>query len=77
MPKCLCSQLAPASSSAPKTNAERQQALRESRHEQGLKEVRNLWCHPEDEAALREHVTRLRRAKEHEGTRKCARLPPR
>lgn len=60
----------PASGGAPKTNAERQQALRESRHRQGLKEVRNLWCHPEDEAAIREHVARLRQAKEQGGIRK-------
>jgi hypothetical protein len=75
MSKCLRAQLAPASGSAPKTNAERQSALRESRHKQGLKEVRNLWCHPEDEAAVREHVTRLRQAKEHEEARNRAGRP--
>lgn len=61
---------APASGGAPKTNAERQQALRESRHKQGLKEIRNLWCYPEDEAAVREHVARLRQAKEQGDIRK-------
>lgn len=60
----------PASGGVPKTNAERQRALRESRRKQGLKEVRNLWCHPEDEATVREYATRLRQAKEHGEVRK-------
>jgi hypothetical protein len=44
-----------------KTNAERQRELRQNRLEQGLKEVRNLWCHPDDEAKIREYAERLAR----------------
>lgn len=44
-----------------KTTAERQRALRQSRADSGLKEVRNLWCHPEDEAAIRECAAKLER----------------
>lgn len=28
---------------------------------QGLKQVRSLWAHPEDHAAIREHAARLAR----------------
>ncbi len=41
------------------TNAERQRKLREERIAAGLKEVRNLWCHPDDEARIRAYAERL------------------
>ena len=44
-----------------KTAAERQQALRLRRTEAGLKQIRNLWAHPDDEAAIREHAEKLAR----------------
>lgn len=47
--------------SAAKTSAERQQALKDRRTAAGMKEVRNLWCHPDDEAAIREHAAKLQR----------------
>lgn len=43
----------------PKTNAERQATYRASRLRAGLKELRNLWCHPEDEESVREFVAKL------------------
>ena len=43
-----------------KTTAERQEALRQSRRALGLKEVRNLWCYPEDEAKIRKFAAKLR-----------------
>jgi hypothetical protein len=52
-----------------KTNAERQEALRQSRRTSGLKEVRNLWCHPDDELAIRQHAAKLQ-AKREKGLRK-------
>lgn len=36
-----------------KTVAQRQQAYRANKKAHGLKELRNLWVHPEDEAELR------------------------
>jgi hypothetical protein len=42
-----------------KTSAERQQALRLRRTEAGLKQIRNLWCHPDDEPAIRRYATAL------------------
>jgi hypothetical protein len=50
-----------------KTTAERQAALRQARREAGLKEVRNLWCHPDDEAALREFASKLQRKRDRLG----------
>jgi hypothetical protein len=44
-----------------KTTAQRQRELRQNRLAQGLKEVRNLWCHPDDEVAIREHAEKLAR----------------
>jgi hypothetical protein len=41
------------------TNTERQQALIARRKAAGLKELRNLWCHPEDEKAIRSCARRL------------------
>lgn len=43
----------------PKTNAQRQKALRQARRLAGLKEVRNLWCHPKDEPVIREFAAEL------------------
>lgn len=53
-----------------KTNAERQRELRQNRLEQGLKEVRNLWCHPDDEARIREYAEKLARQRERQALRK-------
>jgi hypothetical protein len=53
-----------------KTNAERQRELRQNRLEQGLKEVRNLWCHPEDEARIRDYSDRLAKQREKQSSRK-------
>lgn len=49
-----------------KTNAERQAALHQRRTEAGLKQVRNLWCHPDDEPAIKALAAKLarKRAKE-------------
>lgn len=44
-----------------KTTNERQQDLVARRRAAGLKEVRNLWCHPDDETAIREHAAKLAR----------------
>lgn len=41
------------------TVAQRQSALREARRQKGLKEVRNLWCRPSDEAAIRKYAADL------------------
>jgi hypothetical protein len=41
------------------TTNERQRALVERRKAAGLKELRNLWTHPEDEAAVREYAAKL------------------
>lgn len=53
-----------------KTNAERQRELRQNRLEQGLKEVRNLWCHPDDEAHIRDYAERLAKQREKQALRK-------
>jgi len=53
-----------------KTVAERQQALRDARRSLGLKEVRNLWCHPEDEPKVREFVEKLQRARTRQGKKR-------
>lgn len=47
----------------PQSNAHRQQSLRESRRKAGLKEVRNLWCYPEDEKRVREFVAQTTEAR--------------
>jgi hypothetical protein len=46
-----------------KTTAERMRDLVKRRTEAGLKMVRNLWCHPDDEAAIREKAAQLQRAR--------------
>lgn len=42
-----------------KTTNERQREMRERREASGLKEVRNLWCHPDDEAAVKNYAAKL------------------
>ena len=42
-----------------KTSAERQQALRQRRTDAGMKQIRNLWCHPDDEPAIRRYAVAL------------------
>lgn len=44
---------------AAKTNAEIQADYRKRNREAGLKELRNLWCHPDDEAAIRDLAAKL------------------
>ena len=56
-----------------KTTNERQRALVERRRDAGLKEVRNLWCHPDDEPAIREHAAKLARKRAlHQNKEKAA-----
>ena len=40
----------------PKTATERQKTFRLSRLAAGLKEIRNLWSHPEDEPRIRDYA---------------------
>lgn len=42
-----------------KTTAQRQRELRQNRREKGLKEVRNLWCHPSDIQSIRDYAKSL------------------
>lgn len=42
-----------------KTVAERQREYRERMQALGLKELRNLWAHPDDEKRIREYVEKL------------------
>lgn len=43
----------------PKSNAERQEALRERKKEQGLKEIRNIYATPEHEKLIKEYAKSL------------------
>ena len=43
----------------PLTNAQRQANLRRERDAAGLIEVRNLWAHPDDVDAIRQHARDL------------------
>lgn len=45
--------------SGPKTDAQRQDVYRKRRTASGLKEVRNLWVHPDDEQAIRQYAAKL------------------
>lgn len=47
-----------------KTNAERQADLKARRVAAGLVPVTNLWAHPEDVEAIREHAAKLARRRE-------------
>jgi hypothetical protein len=44
---------------AGKTTTERQRVFRQSKLAAGLKEIRNLWCRPDDESRIRDYVARL------------------
>lgn len=44
---------------APKTGAERVADHNARLRDQGLKQVRSLWAHPEDHKAIRAYVSRL------------------
>ena len=57
-----------------KTTAERQEALRQARRAAGLKEIRNLWCHPDDEPPIRELAAKLQRKRDRQAKE---RLSPR
>ena len=57
----FCGRSRPVRKVTAKTSAERQQALRLRRTDAGLKQIRNLWCHPDDEAAIREHADKRAR----------------
>ncbi len=43
----------------PKTTAERQKAFRETQKKRGLKEIRNLWSHPDDHETIKQFVNQL------------------
>jgi hypothetical protein len=43
----------------PLSNSQRQERLRGKRTADGLKELRNLWVHPDDEAAIRAYANQL------------------
>lgn len=47
-----------------KTNAERQADLKARRIAAGLVPVTNLWAHPDDVKAIREHAAKLARKRE-------------
>lgn len=47
-----------------KTVAERQRALRAARAEAGLVEVRGIWAHPDDHAAIKAFAAKLQRKRE-------------
>jgi hypothetical protein len=47
-----------------KTNAERQADLKARRTAAGLVALRNVWVHPDDVAAMREHAAKLARRRE-------------
>jgi len=46
---------------AAKTNAERQANLKARRTAAGLVALRNVWVHPDDVPAMREHAAKLAR----------------
>jgi hypothetical protein len=47
-----------------KTNAERQADLKARRVAAGLVPVTNLWAHPDDVQAIRDHAAKLARRRE-------------
>jgi hypothetical protein len=53
-----------------KTTAERQRALRQSRTDAGLMEVRGVWLHPEDHDAIKALAAKLQRKREREAKRR-------
>lgn len=54
VPRDLCNKCAKA-----KSNAERQEALRKRKKEQGLKEIRNIYATPEHEKLIKEYAKTL------------------
>lgn len=46
-----------------KTSSERQAAYVQRMKDAGLKQIRNLWAKPEDEARIRAYVARLNKGK--------------
>lgn len=66
-------------SDMPKTNAERQADRDKRMKAAGLKQIRNLWGYPEDEAAVREFTatrTELRRIGKEAASRAPCRTNP-
>lgn len=59
-----------ASMTAAKTGAERVANHHARLREQGLKQVRSLWAHPDDVQAIREYAAKL--ARKRERLAKCA-----
>lgn len=59
--------------STPQSGAQRLAAHRAARRASGLKEVRNLWCHPDDEPQLRALAAELTEARRR---RAAAATPP-
>ena len=47
-----------------KTLTERVEATKQRKRDAGLKEVRSLWAHPDDHAAIREFSAKLQRRRE-------------
>ena len=47
-----------------KTNAERQADLKARRTAAGLLSLKNVWVHPDDVRAMREHAAKLARRRE-------------
>ena len=45
--------------STAKTSAQRQADLKERRKSAGLQSLRNVWVHPDDVPAMREHAIKL------------------
>jgi hypothetical protein len=50
--------------SAAKTSTQRGNELRQRRAAQGLQEVRGVWAHPEDHAAIKKYAVTLTRARD-------------
>lgn len=52
-----------------KTSAERQRAMTARRTAAGLVSLKNVWVHPDDVAAMREHAAKLARRRERQGVK--------
>lgn len=52
-----------------KTGAQRQADYKKRQAEQGRKEVRGIYLHPDDAAALREHAAKLAKRRERSARR--------
>jgi hypothetical protein len=52
------------SSCAAKTNAERQADLKARRIATGMRQVTNLWAHPDDHAAIKAYAAKLQRKRQ-------------